>query len=103
MRKSIVLLVFLYFICAVGTAQVVTVNHNVNLRSNASTDNDPLATLTPGTHLQLIGPTPKNKYLHVRTDDGTQGWVWSRNVHIEEGETTSTATASSTSGHVGPN
>ena len=90
MKKICTLFLVLYLLVALAAAQVAVVTHNVNLRPDPSTSHDPIATLATGTKLQLVETSPTNKYLHVKTDDGTEGWVWSRNVQIELGETTTT-------------
>jgi len=28
-------------------------------------------------------PEQTHGFLHVKTEDGTQGWVWSRNIHVQ--------------------
>jgi hypothetical protein len=56
------------------------VQRNVNLRPDPSTDNPPLALLTPPASLALLENTKQAGYYHVRTPTGQQGWVWGKNV-----------------------
>jgi len=76
------LLVSLYVGLAAG--QTVTVGRNVNLRSDASTDKDPITSLAPGTKLRLLEPAPVGGYYHVQTANGQSGFVWGKNVKIQE-------------------
>ena len=64
-------------------AQTAVVTHNVNLRSDASTDNPAIAKLTPGTQLQLLQVSPTGGYYHVKTPSGKVGFVWGRNVRVQ--------------------
>jgi len=89
---SIFALVFVATLCV--AQQQATVKHNVNLRSDSSTNNPPIRLLHPGDVVQLMETNPTNSYYHVHTGDGTDGWVWSRNVTVQ---------ASSNSGGGGPN
>src|SRR5262249_15294141 len=70
----------------VGTlcfSQQATVKHNVNLRGDPSTNNPPITLLHPGNVVQLIDTDKTAGYYHVHTSDGTEGWVWARNVTAE--------------------
>jgi uncharacterized protein YgiM (DUF1202 family) len=82
---------FLLVVLNVGlaTGQTVIVRRNVNLRSDASTDKDPIASLAPGTKLRLLEPTPVGGYYHVQTVSGQSGFVWGKNVKIQQGTRTS--------------
>lgn len=76
LRASVVLL----WVCvALAAAQTVVVTHNVNLRPDPSTDNDPIEKLVAGTQIQLVDPHPTKGYLHAKVDNQT-GWVWGKNV-----------------------
>ncbi len=78
--KSVgVLVLSAAFACA-QTAEVV---HNVNLRSDPSTNNPAITKLLPGAHLQLVDATPVGGYYHVKTTSGQVGFVWGKNVQIE--------------------
>lgn len=96
MRRLFCILAILLFFGGIATAQTAAVIRNVNLRPDPSTQNAPLAKLTPGTHLKLLDPEPTGGFLHVKTADGNEGWVWSRNVHVEA------ASGPSSVRHVGP-
>ncbi len=71
--------------------QQALVKHNVNLRSDPSTDNPPIELLSPGTTVDLLEPDRTSGYYHVHTSDGKEGWVWSHNVTVQ------TSTAGGTS------
>ena len=68
---------------------------NVGRSPQSSTD-APVETLKIGTHLEVVEPQQTHGFLHVKTEDGTQGWVWSRNIHVE------TNAAAGAAEHVGP-
>jgi hypothetical protein len=63
-------------------AQQATVVRNVNLRSDPSTANPPIKHLPSGTTLILFTPTQQGGFYHVKTEDGEEGWVWSKNVTV---------------------
>jgi hypothetical protein len=100
-------------------ADTAVVKRNVTLRPDPSTDNQAITTLAPGQRVTLVSLRKTNGYLHV-TVDKQKGWVWARNVDVEEStadetggrgttakgstEATDTCTAGSTDSvnHVGP-
>jgi uncharacterized protein YraI len=97
MKKLFSLLVFLVFLANVAAAQTAVVTRNVNLRPDASVNGAPVETLKIGTQLEIIEPEQTHGFLHVKIiEDGTQGWVWSRNIHVQ------TSVAAATVQHVGP-
>jgi uncharacterized protein YraI len=96
MKRLLGLLAVFLFLASIAAAQTAAVTHNANLRSGASTDGAPLAKLTVGAQLQLLETAPTNGYLHVKTEDGTEGWAWSRDLHVQTGGAVTSA------GHVGP-
>jgi len=97
MKRLLFLLVFLLLHTATATAQMAVVTRNVNLRASPSTENSPVAKLNPGAQLELLDPDASNGFLHVRTEEGKEGWAWSRNVRIQAPDTASTATATAPS------
>ena len=80
-------------LCVVGAAQTAVVTRNVNLRPDASTDKDPIETLTAGAQLTLIDSASTMGYYHVKAQDGQNGFVWGKNVKIQSA-TTPTSTSS---------
>jgi hypothetical protein len=69
---------------SLASAQTVIVKRNVVLRSKPSSSGKNLETLRPPTELKLVSFAMRNGYRHVVTDDGTQGWVWSNNVEVQD-------------------
>ena len=67
------------------TAQAVTVTRNVNLRLDSSTDQAPIQLLRPPTRLELLQPDDEDGFFNVRTAEGQEGWVWSKNVRVTSG------------------
>jgi uncharacterized protein YgiM (DUF1202 family) len=87
-------LILLATVCA--GQQQATVSRNVNLRSDPATDNPPIRLLHPGEMLQLVVPDQTNGYYHVHTTDGTDGWVWARNVTTQGASISGAGGSSST-------
>src|SRR5579862_1282046 len=83
----------LYATVAAGQTAVAT--RNVNLRPDASTSGQPVSTLKAGDQVELLSPTATNGFLHVRTQNGEEGWAWQRNLHLQPA-------AEAAGRHVGP-
>ena len=71
----------------IAGAQTVVVSRNVNLRSDASTNNSPIELLKPPASLVLVEPDQNAGYYHVTTPDGKTGFVWAKNIKIQAGTT----------------
>lgn len=82
MRRSI-LGIALLLAAATALAQTAAVTRNVNLRAEPTTDSAVVRLLHPDETLTLVSPASTNRFFHVKTDQGEDGWVWSRNVHVE--------------------
>ncbi len=93
--KTLLCFLVLYLLHVVAAAQTAVVTRNVNLRPDASTNNDPIETLTPGSQLTLIDSAPTAGYYHVKAQDGQRGFVWGRNVKIQPDASSPTGTSSS--------
>jgi len=63
--------------------QEATLTHHANLRSDASSQNPPLGSLAPGTHVVVLGAKPTNGFYHVQTAEKKEGWVWSKYVSLQ--------------------
>jgi uncharacterized protein YgiM (DUF1202 family) len=96
MRKLTVVLTFFLLQPSLVAAQTASVTRNVNRRPAASTNGVPIETLKIGTKLELLGKGPPNGFLRAKTDDGTDGWVWSRNLQVHKNA------AAANAQHVGP-
>lgn len=83
MKRLVGLLTIFLFWGSLAAAQTALVTRNVNLRPDASTTGAPLTKLTTGAQVQLVEPTQTNGFFHVKTEDGTEGWAWSRNLHVQ--------------------
>ncbi len=62
------------------------IRSSANLRPTPSTAKKPLLKLAVADEVEILDETPQNGYYHVRTEDGTEGWVWSRAVRLVEEE-----------------
>ncbi len=91
--KRLLYSLVLSLLCVIATAQTAVVARNVNLRPDASTDNDPIETLKPGAQLTLLDSAPTGGYYHVKAPDGQSGFVWGRNVKIQADASTPSATS----------
>jgi len=74
--------IFVVVLSALGTAQTVVVQRNVNLRADPSTANPPITPLMPPTELTLLESAKQAGYYHVRTSSSQEGWVWGPNVSV---------------------
>lgn len=90
MKRFLRLLVLAFLGVGLAAAQTATVTRNVNLRPDPSTDNDPIEKLTPPAQVQLVEPDPSDGFYHVQAADNQTGWVWGRNIRIQEGGPIST-------------
>jgi uncharacterized protein YgiM (DUF1202 family) len=75
-------------------AQEATVNHGVNLRSDPSTANPPIGHLSSGSTVTLLSETPKAGFYHVKTPDGTEGWIGKKYLTLGEPSTSATTSPS---------
>src|SRR5579863_2380502 len=96
MKRIVSLLVFLLLLGSLAAAQTAVVTRSANLRPDASSNGAPVDTLKTGTTVELVEAEPTNGYLHVKTQGGTEGWAWSRNLHIQ------TSAAAASAPQVGP-
>ena len=74
-----------FIVCLFGSAafaQDATVTRNVNLRSEPTTASSSIRLLNPPEKLTLVEAEVSGGYYHVKTEDGAEGWVWGRNIHI---------------------
>jgi len=95
MKRSLCSFV-LCLLCVIAAGQTAVVTRNVNLRPDASTENDPIEALNPGVELRLLDPAPTDGYYHVKAPDGQSGFVWGRNVKMQAGAPIPTPTSGGT-------
>lgn len=55
---------------------------NATLRGDPSSQHRPILVLQAGEDVEVLDATPTHNYYHVRTADGTEGWVYSRSIEI---------------------
>jgi hypothetical protein len=67
------------------------------LRPGPSSTGTPIAKLQPQTEVQLLEPASTNNFLHVRVNNHS-GWVWSKNVKIQQSPSTDTRGSQSNDG-----
>jgi uncharacterized protein YraI len=72
----------LVFFVSSSFAQEATTIRTVNLRADPSTANPAIKCLHSGTTLILLDPTQHGGFYHVKTEDGQEGWVWSKNISV---------------------
>ena len=86
MRRLFRVVVFCLFVVTFANSQTATVKRNVVLRAKSSSSSKKITTLTPPATLTLISPATRNGFLHVKTEDGDQGWVFAKNVEVSDEE-----------------
>jgi hypothetical protein len=74
LRAAILTICLLTSFCSL-VAQQATVNHGVSLRGDPSTMNPPIGHLNRNSTVTLLVAKPKAGFYHVKTSDGTEGWV----------------------------
>jgi uncharacterized protein YraI len=94
MARLLRTLAFLILSVGLASSQTAVVTRNVNLRPDPSTHGDPIDILTSPTQVQLLDIGSTNGFLHVKVNNES-GWVWSRNVRLQQ-------TASSGTGRTEP-
>lgn len=77
-------------LAGVAAAQTATVKRNVNLRANATTTSAVIGLLKPGATLTLLDSARQNGFYHVKATDEQEGWVWARNISVENATSTGT-------------
>lgn len=84
MKRLFRILLFCLVVVSFANSQTATVKRNVVLRTKASSSSKKITTLTPPATLTLISPTTRNGFLHVKTEEGDNGWVWANNVEVSD-------------------
>lgn len=84
MQKLLGIFVSLFFLLVSMRAQTAVVQRNVNLRIDPSIDQPPITLLMPPAKLKLLEMMKQAGYLHVRTPDGKEGFVWAKNVTVSD-------------------
>lgn len=82
---------------AFSFTETAVVKRNVTLRPGPSTDNQAITTLGPGQRISVVSLRKRNGYLHVSVGK-QQGWVWARNVDVEESASEETEDHSTATG-----
>jgi uncharacterized protein YgiM (DUF1202 family) len=96
MKNLFSLLIFLLLQASPAAAQTAVVTRNLNLQPDVSSNGAPVQTLKIGTKVGLVETEQANGFLNVKTEDGTKGWVWARNLQVQPGG------AAANEQHVGP-
>ena len=89
-RLSVSLAIAIFVMAGVASAQSLVVKRNVNLRSDASTNTKPITLLAPPAQLTLLDADKQNGFYRIRTSDGLEGWVWAKNVTLNDAPPPST-------------
>src|SRR5271154_6890166 len=83
-RFRYVCLVLLLAVATIATSQqAAMVKRNTNLRPDPSSNNTPVKHLHAQDQLQLIDANANNGYYHIQTAGNDQGWVWGKNIEIQ--------------------
>jgi len=85
------------FVCSsLFAQQTAMINHGVSLRGDPSTDNPPIGHLNRNTTVTLLSAEPRTGFYHVKTNDGTEGWVGVKYLAVGSAGTPPTLTPTST-------
>lgn len=80
-RRLFVLWVFVVASSLFGDEAIV--RRNVHLREEPSTSSRSLRVLEPPEEIEVLDPTSQDGFVRVQTEDGLEGWVWSRFIRVE--------------------
>jgi hypothetical protein len=84
--KKTLLPIFIYVFVLLSLncllAQQAIVRKNATLRPEPGTNQPAEAKLQMGAKLTLLDPTPEHGYYQVKTQDGKEGWVFSKSIKI---------------------
>jgi len=83
-RFLVATLLFVSATLGVTQAQNAVVKRNTYLREGPSTADKIVILLKSGDELELIDPAATDNYYHVRTDDGDEGYAYSKNLTVME-------------------
>ena len=89
-------------VTSVTFAQNAAVTRNVNMRSEPTTASASIRLLHPNESLTLVDPQESSGYYHVKTEDGTEGWVWGKNIRVASASPFSAVAHPTQHGKAGP-
>ncbi len=72
---------------------VVNTDVSINVREGPGRNFPPVAALTPGTRVQVIGRSGDGNWLQIRLADGREGWVSAALIRLEQPAVTPTGSA----------
>src|SRR5260370_16702222 len=81
-RKSVLITVAILVSSLALCAAEAIVTRNANLRNDPSSKHVPLRQLQADDEVELISSEPTNGYYNVKTDDGSNGWIWGKTLRI---------------------
>src|SRR5260370_42568623 len=81
-RKSVLITVAILVSSLALCAAEAIVTRNANLRNDPSSKHVPLRQLQADDEVELISSEPTNGYYNVKTDDGSNGWIWGKSLRI---------------------
>jgi hypothetical protein len=80
--KTSFAILFVFLAASAAFATDAIVKKRATLRGDPSTERPPIGRLQPDEDVEIIEPSPTNGYYKVRTGEGEEGWVYSRNLEI---------------------
>ena len=83
LRGTVIVPLLLFLGVSALHAEQATVIHGVSLRGDPSTHSAPIGHLQKGSTVTLLEPQPQSGFYHVRTPDGTEGWVGVKYLTVE--------------------
>ncbi|HWH60785.1 MAG TPA: SH3 domain-containing protein [Terriglobales bacterium] len=81
--KFMLIAVLFAFVALPVFAQQATLKRNSILRSDSSSSSQALEHLKTGATVTIENTTPENGYYQAKANDGQEGWVWAKNISLE--------------------
>lgn len=97
MKRALVLLT-LVFSLSFAFGQTATVQTDTNVREKPTRSSTIVTTMSAGDQVNLLSPTPRRGYYHIRTNDGDEGWALAKNLQADTGDGSGTSSTTGGSG-----
>jgi uncharacterized protein YgiM (DUF1202 family) len=96
LNRTLAVWLFSLWLAQIAAAQSATVRKDVNLRADSTTSSAVIELLKPAATLKLLDSAKQSGFYHVKAEDGKEGWVWTRNISVENAPSSSTGTGATT-------
>ena len=96
LNRTLAVWLFSLWLAQIAAAQSATVKKDVNLRTDSTTSSAVIELLKPAATLTLLDSAKQSGFYHVKAEDSKEGWVWSKNISLENAPSTSGGSQGST-------